>query len=42
MQSKDLINFNLQSCTGMLLPMLEDMKDAPLTFPTTKGGNHPL
>ena len=42
MQSKDLIKMNLESCKGMLLPMIEDMKDAPLTFPTLKGGNHPL
>lgn len=42
MQSKDLLKMNLESCMGMLLPMIEDMKDAPLTFPTPKGGNHPL
>lgn len=27
---------------GMMVPMIEDMKDAPLTFPTPNGGNHPL
>ncbi len=42
MESKDLLKINLENCTSMLLPMLEDMKDAPLTFPTIKGGNHPL
>jgi len=42
MQSKDLLKMNLENCMGMVLPMLEDMKDAPLTFPTAKGGNHPL
>jgi len=42
MQSKDLLKINLENCMGMILPMLEDMKDAPLTFPTSKGGNHPL
>ena len=42
MQSKDLLKMNLEACQDMLLPMIEDMKDAPLTFPTPKGGNHPL
>jgi len=42
MQSKDLLKINLQACIGMILPMIEDMKDASLTFPTPKGGNHPL
>lgn len=42
MQSKDLLKMNLEACQGMLLPMIEDMKDVPLTFPTAKGGNHPL
>ncbi len=42
MESKDLLKLNLENCTSMILPMLEDMKDAPLTFPTSKGGNHPL
>lgn len=42
MQSKELLRINLENCKGMLLPMLDDMKDAPLTFPTAKGGNHPL
>jgi len=42
MQSKDLVKMNLEMATGIVLPMIEDMKDAPLTFPTSKGGNHPL
>lgn len=42
MQSKDLLKMNLEACKGMILPMIEDMKDTPLTFPTPKGGNHPL
>jgi len=42
MQSKNLLKMNLETCKFMLLPMIEDMKDAPLTFPTAKGGNHPL
>lgn len=42
MQSKDLLKANLEMSMSMVLPMIEDMKDAPLTFPTPKGGNHPL
>ncbi len=42
MRSKDLLKMNLETCTGMTLPMIQDMKDAPLTFPTASGGNHPL
>lgn len=42
MQSKDLLKMNLEACKSMLLPMIEDMKDVPLTFPTAQGGNHPL
>ena len=42
MQSKDLIKMNLELCKGITLQLIEDMKDAPLTFPTPKGGNHPL
>lgn len=42
MQTKELLKMNLEACTGMILPMFEDMKDAPLTSPTPKGGNHPL
>ena len=42
MQSKDLLKANLETSKGMILPMIEDMKDAPLTFPTSQGGNHPL
>ncbi len=42
MQSKDLIKMNLESSAGMVLKMAQDMKDAPLTFPTPNGGNHPM
>jgi len=42
MQSKDLLKMNLEANMGMILPLLEDMRDAPLTFPTPNGGNHPL
>ncbi len=42
MQSKDSLKMNLELTLGVVLPLIEDMKDAPLTFPTRKGGNHPL
>lgn len=42
MQSKDLLKSNLEMSMGMVLGLIEDMKDAPLTFPTPSGGNHPL
>jgi hypothetical protein len=42
MQSKDLLKTAIQSSQGMVLPLLEDMKNAPLTFRTPNGGNHPL
>jgi hypothetical protein len=42
MESKDLIKMNLSACRGMTLGLIADMADAPLTFPTGKGGSHPL
>jgi len=42
MESKDLLKINIETCSGMLLQLINDMKDAPLTFPTSKGGPHPL
>ena len=42
MQSKDLIRINLELATQGVLPLIEDMSDAPLTAPTPNGGNHPL
>jgi len=42
MQSKDLLKLNLEMTKGIVLGLIEEMKDAPLTFPTPKGGNHPL
>jgi uncharacterized damage-inducible protein DinB len=32
----------LDMSTHLALMLIDDMKDAPLTFPTPKGGNHPL
>lgn len=42
MKSKDLIRINLDNSMGFVLRLAEDMKDKSLTFPTPKGGNHPL
>ena len=41
MQSKELLQTGIQTAYEITLPLLEDMKDAPLTFPTPNGGNHP-
>ena len=42
MQSKELLKMTLEMSRAMVLQLIEDMKDAPLTFPTLKGGCHPL
>lgn len=42
MQSKDLIKTNLELSMVLTLQLIKDMSDAPLTFPTPNGGNHPL
>ena len=42
MQSKELLKTTLEMSRGMVLQLIEDMKDAPLTFPTANGGCHPL
>jgi hypothetical protein len=42
MQSRQLLQMALQLSERASLMLLEDMKDAPLAFPTSKGGNHPL
>lgn len=42
MQSKELLKMTLEMSRGMVLQLIEDMKDAPLTFPTPNGGCHPL
>jgi hypothetical protein len=42
MQSKELLKMTLEMSRGMTLQLIEDMKDAPVTFPTAKGGCHPL
>ena len=42
MKTVDFIRSCLDSSARAVLPLIEDMKDAPLTFPTARGGNHPL
>jgi hypothetical protein len=42
MKAVDFIRKGLEMSTNMTLALLDDMKDRPLTFPTPKGGNHPL
>ena len=42
MQSKELLKMNIEVNTDLVVNLIEDMKDAPLTFPTPNGGNHPL
>ena len=42
MNTIDFIKFGLESSRGWAMGLLQDMQDAPLTFPTTNGGNHPL
>lgn len=42
MNTTDYIKLELQNSAGWAMGLLNDMKDAPLTQPTTKGGNHPL
>jgi hypothetical protein len=38
----DFIRTALDSSARATLALIDDMKDQPLTFPTPKGGNHPL
>jgi hypothetical protein len=40
MQSKELIKIGLQTSDNLIQPMLADLKDSPLTAPTSAGGNH--
>lgn len=42
MQTKDLLGINLEWAATKSLSLIDEMKDAPLTFPTPEGGNHPL
>jgi len=42
MKTTDYIRMGLETSKMFTLGLLDDMKDAPLTQPTSKGGNHPL
>ena len=42
MQPKDAIQFALTVSDGAVLKMIDKMSGAPTTFPTPKGGCHPL
>jgi hypothetical protein len=42
MKTTDYIRLELEISAKVTLGLIEDMKDAPLTFPTANGGNHPL
>jgi hypothetical protein len=42
MNATDFIRLSLERSAGTALALVEDMKGAPLTFPTARGGNHPL
>jgi hypothetical protein len=41
MQTVDLLRFQIQLTKDMTTPLLADMLDAPMEFPTPNGGNHP-
>lgn len=42
MKTTDYIRMTLEMSAGEALALIEEMRDAPLTFPTSNGGNHPL
>jgi DinB superfamily len=42
MKAVDFIRVCLDTSARAILLLIEDMKDLPFTFPTPKGGNHPL
>ena len=42
MKAMELIQTALQISDQGSTRLVEDMRDAPLTFPTPRGGNHPL
>ena len=41
MTAKELLLHQLNASKSMVSGLLADMQDAPLTFPTSNGGNHP-
>src|SRR5207248_5467326 len=42
MKTVEFIRMSLDMSAAMTMGLIDDMKDQPLTFPTPKGGNHPL
>lgn len=42
MQMKETIRFALTASNGAVLSVIDEMSDAPTTFPTPNGGCHPL
>ena len=42
MKTIDYIKMGIETSNNMTLGLIDDMKDAPLTQPTSNGGNHPL
>ncbi|MFV2068987.1 MAG: DinB family protein [Pirellulales bacterium] len=42
MKTIDYIRTGLETSKNFTLALIDDMKDAPLIQPTSKGGNHPL
>ena len=42
MKAIDFARHALESSKGWAMGLLDDMKDSPLTQPTSNGGNHPL
>ena len=42
MNGTDVIRNSLETGKNWVLGLVNDMKDAPTTFPTPNGGNHPL
>jgi hypothetical protein len=42
MKTLDFIRLGMNRSAKATLMLIDDMKDRPLTFPTARGGNHPL
>jgi hypothetical protein len=42
MTTVEFVRRGLDASAAMTMKLIDDMKDQPLTFPTPKGGNHPL
>jgi hypothetical protein len=41
MQAIDIVRNTMNRCEKATIGLIEDMRDAPLTPPTARGGNHP-